>query len=102
MENENQGSPLRECPFCPDGGRPYIGKLMGNVRCDSCGASALVDRWNTRTDASLLAERDRLREVLRDLGEYAASLEMMLNLSNEGKPLTAARAALAKGENNER
>src|ERR1044072_3553745 len=46
----NQGSgeqKLLPCPFC--GGRAYIGKLMGNVRCNTCGAAALVERWNPRS-----------------------------------------------------
>lgn len=38
---------LKDCPFCGSDDLTYTGKIY----CSECGASAEIEKWNTRTDA---------------------------------------------------
>jgi hypothetical protein len=50
----------------------------------------------------LKKEHAALYEALRELGIYAAALEMMLNKQSEGEALVNARAAIALVESEEK
>ena len=44
-------SDLKPCPFC--GGEAYQTCIVGTVKCLQCGASTIVDNWNTRATPEL-------------------------------------------------
>lgn len=68
---------LKPCPFCGGKGELIWMKTGGWVECRKCQATSFgytekqrtIDEWNTRDTSAVLAERERCKKIIKELGD---------------------------------
>lgn len=103
---------LLPCPFCSEGGAPWIPSPAERVHCSACGADgpggrsqeARVRNWNTRQNSNTalineLVEALEAMVVVMDRGGQPRKLDEALTWrQNDEKARAMAAAALAKAK----
>jgi hypothetical protein len=86
---------LLPCPWCPDGGRPYlVSTISGKTHwvvcagCESCHpgqcdtAEEAWSEWNTRSTESRLAQAEQALAELRAIAGSLATAAKMMGLED--------------------